>query len=116
MLKEETCYEENKTHISNRGPKALDGRKESLSGLSFVGLFILVLQRAPEMVIAFEMPESQTSASKHLHPVLEIVNRLAGLEAEAVPAQVLGRHTGHGFERSTCATEAGHATLHSNQT
>lgn len=115
MLREETCYQENKTHISNTGPKALDGRKESLSGLSFLGLFILVLQRAPEMATAFEMPESQTFASKHLRPVLETVNGLAGLEAEAVPAQLLGRPTGHGFGRSTHATEAGHAALHSDQ-
>lgn len=35
------------------------------------------------MAIAFEVSASQASASKHLQPVLEIVNGPAGLEAES---------------------------------
>lgn len=48
ILREATCYQRNKTHISSTGSKALDVRKQSLSGLSgpcSLGLFVLVLQR-----------------------------------------------------------------------
>lgn len=50
---------------------------------------------------AYERSESQTSAPKHLEPLLESVRGPAGLEAETVPAQ-LGEPT-LGFGRSTQA-------------
>lgn len=84
-------------------------------GQPSLGLFILVLQKAPEMTIAFEISESQARDSKHTQPFLETVNGPAGLEAEALSARLLGRPTCHGFGRSTCAAEVGHAALHSDQ-
>lgn len=114
VLREATCYQENKTHISSTGPKALDRRRVPvwfiwLPAHPSLGLFILVLQRAPAGDIRIT-----SLCSKHSPPILEIVNGPAGLEAETVPARLLGRPACRDSGRSMHAAEAGHTALHSD--